>query len=44
MQDYIDKFCELVDQLQAYSSIVEYYTTRFIDGLRDDIKHLIIVH
>jgi hypothetical protein len=46
VQDYIDKFCELVDQLQAYSSNVEplYYTTRFIDGLHGDINHLIIVH
>jgi hypothetical protein len=46
VQDYIDKLCELVDQLQAYSHNVDplYYTTRFIDGLNDDIKHLIIVH
>jgi hypothetical protein len=45
VQEYIDKFCELVDQLQAYSSSVDplYYTTRFIDGLRDDIKSVIIV-
>jgi hypothetical protein len=45
VQKYIDKFCELVDQLQAYSHNVEplYYTTRFIDGLRSDIKYFISV-
>jgi hypothetical protein len=38
VQEYIDKFCELLDQLQAYNSNVEplYYTTRFIDGLDYD--------
>jgi hypothetical protein len=45
VQDYIDKFCRLVDQLQAYSPHTDpiYYTTRFIDGLSDDIKFLIAV-
>jgi hypothetical protein len=45
MHDYIDKFCEFIDQLQAYSGVVDplYYTTRFIDGLRDDIKSNILV-
>jgi hypothetical protein len=45
MQDYIDKFCELIDQLQAYSHNIDhvYYTTRFIDGLHDEIKHVILV-
>jgi hypothetical protein len=45
VQDYIDKFCELVDQLQAYSRNTDplYYTTRVIDGLHDDIKYYIAV-
>jgi hypothetical protein len=34
-----------MDQLHAYNSNVEplYYTTRFIDGLKDDIKYFIVV-
>jgi hypothetical protein len=45
MQEYIDKFSELVDQLMAYehSSDHHYYTTRLIDGLRDDTKSVILV-
>jgi hypothetical protein len=45
VQEYIDKFCELVDQLHAYNSNVEplYYITRFIDGLKNDIKYFIVV-
>jgi hypothetical protein len=45
VQDYIDKFCELIDQLQAYSHNIDpvYYTIHFIDGLHDEIKHVILV-
>jgi hypothetical protein len=45
VQGYIDKFDELVDQLKAYSSSIDplYYTTRFVDGLKDEIKQSIIV-
>jgi hypothetical protein len=45
VQEYIDKFVELVDQLKAYSSNIDpiYYTTRFVDDLKDEIKQLIIV-
>jgi hypothetical protein len=45
IQDYIDKFCGLIDQLQAYSHNIDplYYTTRFVDGLRDEIEYVIIV-
>jgi hypothetical protein len=45
VQDYIDKFCELIDQHQAYSKNTYpiYYTTRFIDSLREDIKYFIVV-
>jgi hypothetical protein len=40
VQEYIDKFCELVDQLQVYSPNIDplYYTIGFNDGLKDDIK------
>jgi hypothetical protein len=45
VQSYIDKFCELVDQLQPYNPHIDplYYTTRFIDRLKDEIKHVLIV-
>jgi hypothetical protein len=45
VQDYIDLFTELVDQLVAYehSSDHRYYTTHFIDVLKDDIKHVVLV-
>jgi hypothetical protein len=35
----------LVDQLVAYEHNIDqrYYTTRFIDGLRDDIKSVILI-
>ncbi|KAK3121266.1 hypothetical protein QOZ80_8BG0649810 [Eleusine coracana subsp. coracana] len=43
--DYIDRFTSLVDQLHAYESRTDplYYTMRFVDGLRDDLKASIIV-
>jgi hypothetical protein len=45
VQDYIDRFTELVDQLVAYehSSDHRYYTTCFVDGLKDEIKSVILV-
>lgn len=45
VKDYIEQFSELVDQLTAYESKSDplYYTLRFIDGLRDDIKSVITV-
>lgn len=45
IQDYIDCFCELVDLLVTYEHTTDplYYTMRFIDGLRDDIKSIILV-
>jgi hypothetical protein len=43
--EYVDQFCELIDQLKAYSKDTNplYYTTRFIDGLKDDIKSVVLV-
>jgi hypothetical protein len=47
VQEYIDKFCKLVDQLSAYepshSADSRYYITRFVDGLKPEIKSVIWV-
>ena len=43
--DYVDRFFELMDQLIAYEHTTDpmYYTIRFMDGLRDDIRSSIQV-
>ncbi|WVZ82556.1 hypothetical protein U9M48_029810 [Paspalum notatum var. saurae] len=45
VQDYIDSFVSLVDQLVAYGPNTDplYYTTRFIDGLRPDIRAAVLI-
>lgn len=45
VQDYVDRFCELIDVLVTYEHTTDplYYTMKFIDGLRDDIKSVILV-
>jgi hypothetical protein len=47
VQEYIDKLCELVDQLSAYepshSANSRYYATCFVDGLKHEIKSIILV-
>jgi hypothetical protein len=45
VKDYIDRFSELVNQLQVYSHSVDplYYTTKFVDGLRDNIKSTVVM-
>jgi hypothetical protein len=45
MQDYVDRFSELVDQLQAYDSSTNalFYITRFLDGLHSDIRVVLLV-
>lgn len=45
VQEYVDRFCELVDLLVTYGHNTDplYYTMKFIDGLRDDIKSVILV-
>ncbi|CAD6333962.1 unnamed protein product [Miscanthus lutarioriparius] len=45
VQDYIDKFVNLVEQLSAYTPNPDSlsYVTRFVDGLRDDIRSVILV-
>jgi len=43
--DYIDKFSELVDQLTAYDGNTDplYFTMRFIEGLRDDLRAPVLI-
>ncbi|CAD6211893.1 unnamed protein product [Miscanthus lutarioriparius] len=45
VSEYIDDFVALVDQLKAYAKHPDplYYTQRFVDGLRDEIKAVILV-
>jgi hypothetical protein len=45
MADYVKQFTELVDQVKAYSQSTDpmFYTMRFIDGLRADIKAIVLV-
>lgn len=43
--EYVKQFAELVDQLKAYSQSTDpmFYTMHFIDGLRADIKAIVLV-
>jgi hypothetical protein len=45
VQEYIDKFSELVDQLVAYEDCSDrcYFTTCFADGLKHDIKFVVLI-
>jgi hypothetical protein len=46
VNDHIDQFVALVDDLKAYAKHLDplYYTQRFIDGLCDEIKVVLLVH
>jgi hypothetical protein len=43
--DYVERFSALIDQLKAYNPNIDmlYYTTRFVDGLRLDIRSVVVV-
>lgn len=43
--EYVARFSELIDKLKAYNPNIDmlYYTTHFVDGLRDDIRSVIVV-
>jgi hypothetical protein len=43
--EYIDQFAQLVDQLNSYQPMSDplYYTMRFLDGLRHDIKSIVMI-
>lgn len=45
MSEYIEKFTDLFEQLKAYNPNPDklYFTTRFIDGLREDIRSVVLV-
>jgi hypothetical protein len=45
VSDYIDQFAQLFDQLKAYQPVIDplYYTMKFIDGLKHDIKSIVII-
>jgi hypothetical protein len=45
VSEYVEQFAQLVDQLSAYTSSTDplFYTMRFIDGLRDDIKSIVLI-
>jgi hypothetical protein len=45
VQEYITQFTELIDQLPAYEPDADkfYYTVRFVDGLKYEIKSVILV-
>jgi hypothetical protein len=45
VSSYIENFAELVDQLAAYSGSTDpqFYTQRFIDGLKDDVKSIVLL-
>jgi hypothetical protein len=45
VSEHVNKFTELIDQLKSYNPNRDLlaYTTRFIDGLRDDIRAVILV-
>jgi hypothetical protein len=44
--EYIERFSTLVDQLTAYEAAHDplYFTTRFVDGLRGDIRAVVVIH
>jgi hypothetical protein len=43
--EYIAQFTTLLDQLKDYAKHLDpiYYTQRFIDGLRDDLKSVVLM-
>jgi hypothetical protein len=45
VSDYVDRFSQLIDQLHAYSPNSDplYYIMRFLDGLWDDIRSVVMV-
>jgi hypothetical protein len=42
---YVDQFSALVEQLTAYESEANplYYATRFVDGLREEIRSMVMI-
>jgi hypothetical protein len=42
---YVDEFSQLVDKLNAYQTMSDplYYTLKFVDGLRDEVKAVVML-
>jgi hypothetical protein len=45
VEDYVDRFAELVDQLSSYENNPDplHFTMRFIDGLREDLRVAVLI-
>jgi hypothetical protein len=45
VSDYVDQFSTIVDQLKAYTHHpdMQTFTTRFVDGLRPDIRIVVAI-
>jgi hypothetical protein len=45
VNEYIDKFASLLDQLAAYEGTINplHHTMRFIDGLKDELKSSVLI-
>jgi hypothetical protein len=45
VSEHVERFSTLVDRLAAYGTITDplYFTTRFVDGLRADIRAVILI-
>ena len=45
VKEYVDRFAALIDQLKFYNPATDplYLVTRFIDGLRDDVRAVVIM-
>jgi hypothetical protein len=45
VSSYVDEFSQLVDKLNAYQHMSDplYYTMKFVDGLRDGIKAVVMI-
>lgn len=46
VEDYVEQFSELYDQLSAYESVPEsvHYVTKFIDGLQPTVRVMVALH
>lgn len=45
MVDYVERFSQLVDQLDAYHHVSDplYYAMKFLEGLKDEIRNVVPV-
>jgi hypothetical protein len=45
MTNYVDHFSTLIDQLAAYETNANplYYAIEFVDGLREDLKYVVMI-